>query len=118
MSRYRKEYRIGAGGMGQVFRVTRVLDGGEHGSVACKVMRGQLARDARGVRLFRREAVLGLAVGNDDPHVVSVYDFLARTGADGERTFYLIMELVEGVDLRELVNVRERLSFDMVRCIA
>lgn len=98
--------------------MARVLDGGEHGSVACKVMCGQLARDALGVRPFRREAVLGLAVGNDDPHVAGVYGFLARTGVDGERMFYLITEPVEGVDLRELVSIRERVSFDMVCCVA
>ena len=118
MSRYRKEYRIGAGGMGEVFRVTRVLHDGEAGPAACKVMRGQLAMDAKCVRLFHREAKLGLAVGNDDPNVVSVYEYLASSAPDGERTFYLIMELVEGVDLGELVRHRERLSFDMLRCIA
>ena len=85
MSRYRKEYRIGAGGMGEVFRVARVLHDGEEEPVACKVMRGKVAMDEKCVRLFHREAMLGLAVGNDDPNVVSVYDYLARMAPNGEQ---------------------------------
>ena len=129
MSVYRKVYRIGAGGMGAVYRATRTLPGDAPRPVACKVIRPDLLGKEHFVLMFQREA--RLTVGMRHKGVIEVYDLLT----DDQGLLYLIMELIEGVSVAELIptvpsvpsgerdaglvsNPRERLSFDMLRVIA
>lgn len=97
MSRYRKEYSIGAGGMGKVYLATRTT-AGEERAVACKVMRPTMQDRQRYAEMFKREAALG--IGMRDSGVVDVFECIEA--ADG--TLYLIMELVDGVSIAELVD--------------
>lgn len=99
--RYRVGPVIGAGGMGIVYKATHVELGT---SVALKVIRPDMARNSAIWRRFSREARALGALQNK--HVVRVHD--AGTLASGLR--YLVMELLEGIDLRRLLQERGALQ--------
>jgi serine/threonine protein kinase len=87
--RYRLERRLGAGGMGEVFEVTRLADGRR---LALKV-----AHDPSGAALARlaREAQLALKIEHEN--VVRVIDVSVSTTG----VVYIVMELIEGAALKE-----------------
>ena len=94
--RYRFERLLGRGGMGSVYRA-RDLAGNRE--VAIKVIRAELIRDAAAHERLRREAQTLARLHH--PSIVTVYDY----GTLGDRSPYLVMELVKGNDLRhELVS--------------
>lgn len=64
--------------------------------VAVKILHPSLSGDARFLARFRREAEAAGALNH--PHIVSIYD----VGHDDE-VHYIIMEYVEGLDLKELL---------------
>ncbi|MFA5205853.1 MAG: SpoIIE family protein phosphatase [Lentisphaeria bacterium] len=84
--------RIGAGGMGAVFRA-RGADGRE---VALKVMNPELTANADLVRRFQREYEISAAL--DHPNIARVLD----CGQDHDRGIYIAMELVEGRSAKAL----------------
>jgi serine/threonine-protein kinase len=93
--------RIGHGGMGDVYRATHRLLARP---AAIKLIRPE-ALGAEGpdraqvvIERFRREA--RAAASLKCPHTIELYDF--GTADDG--TFYFVMELLNGLDLRELVG--------------
>ena len=85
--------RLGAGGMGEVYRAH---DPALRRDVAIKVLPVEVARDPERLARLQREAQL-LATFQH-PHLASVYGF---EQADGSA--FLVMELVEGQDLSEMV---------------
>ncbi|HEX9049013.1 MAG TPA: serine/threonine-protein kinase [Anaeromyxobacter sp.] len=89
---------LGKGAMGRVFRARHVLLGRE---VAIKVLNPDLAARPDIVDRFFREA----RVVNDIDHqnIVEVTDFVEAPGIA-----YLVMELLEGVSLRELLKAKGR----------
>jgi serine/threonine protein kinase/Flp pilus assembly protein TadD len=91
ISHYRVIEKLGAGGMGVVYRAHDVrLDR----DVALKVLpAGRLAREAARNR-FHKEA-LALAKLNQ-PHIGAIYDFDSQEGVD-----FLVMEYVPGTTLAE-----------------
>jgi len=88
---------IGAGGMGIVYKAKHV---GLGTPVALKVIRPDIARNGSVWRRFAREARALAALHNK--HVVRVHD--AGTLPSGLR--YLVMELLEGSDLRRLLQAQ------------
>ena len=95
--RYRVGPVIGAGGMGIVYKAQHV----ELGTwVAIKVIRPDIAQNSSLWRRFAREARALAALHNK--HVVRVHD--AGTLPSGLR--YLVMELLDGTDLRRLISER------------
>ena len=93
---------IGRGGMAEVYEGT---DRRLNRRVAIKVLRPDLARDPMFQERFRREAQS--AAGLNHPNIVAIYD----TGEDliGEGTSqvsvpYIVMEFVDGVTLRQMLN--------------
>lgn len=115
MSKYRRDYLIGAGGMGKVYRATRMMVYGDERPVACKVMRSHMVAKPNGVQRFHQEARLTVELDHD--HIVRFIDYQV----DDAGELYLITELVQGVSVAELVDGhadKKRLSFDMVRVIA
>jgi len=98
---YKLERRIGHGGMGEVWLAShRMLAR----NAAVKLIRpeiltGQSMRAESVIqKRFEREARATAALRN--PHTVALYDF----GLTGDRMFYYVMELLEGIDLQTLVD--------------
>lgn len=93
--KYRLEQLLGRGGMGSVYRARDLRLGR---AVAIKIVRPDLLGDADALRRFRREAQIVASLQH--PSVVAVYDYgsLPTGGA------YLVMELVNGEDLRHLLE--------------
>jgi eukaryotic-like serine/threonine-protein kinase len=93
--RYRIGPVIGAGGMGIVYKAQHIELGTP---VAIKVIRPDIAQNSSLWRRFAREARALAALHNK--HVVRVHD--AGTLPSGLR--YLVMELLDGTDLRRLLG--------------
>ena len=88
---------IGRGGMGTVYRARdRVL--GDR--VAVKVLKSELSRRPEMIRRFRTE--MGLARKVRHPNVCHIY-----AAGEDEGRLYLAMELIQGTDLRSLVQARK-----------
>ncbi len=92
--RYELVEEAGQGGMAIVWRALTRGAAGFHRPVAVKRIRRALASDPAFVQMFVEEARVGADL--DHPNVVSIHDF----GEDEDKQHYLVMEWVEGVDLR------------------
>lgn len=92
-SRYRIGELLGRGGMGSVHR-GRDIDGTPY---AIKVLRPELAADPDVVTRFVRERTI--LTGVRDPHLVAVHDLVIEGN-----TLAIVMELVEGGDLRQALR--------------
>jgi serine/threonine-protein kinase len=92
--RYTLRARLGAGGMGTVYRAWQHSMGRE---VALKVISGGMAHDTSIVRRFLREAKLASSLAH--PNIVSVFDF----GQAPDGTLYLAMELLAGRTLGQVL---------------
>jgi serine/threonine protein kinase len=86
---------LGEGGMCHVFRARRK---GEQHDVALKLLKEERRKDERVLDLFITEADLSLLLHH--PNLVETYDAGEVSGR-----YYIAMELVEGVNLRELVGL-------------
>ncbi len=104
--RYRILNRIGSGGMADVYCAEDTHLGRQ---VAIKVLYRRFAQDDEFVERFRREA--SAAAGLQHPNVVNVFD---RGRHDG--TYYIAMEYLPGLTLRDVINVDAPL--DQERAIA
>jgi serine/threonine-protein kinase len=92
--RYRVVARLGAGGMGVVYRVEHLHFGK---TAAMKVLAPDSAARPEMVRRFRNEAQ---AVSKlDHPNIVQTFDFGQAEGA-----LYLVMEYINGEDLAALIR--------------
>lgn len=91
---------LGAGGMGRVYKVRQIqMDR----LAALKVLPPELAGDPAWVERFHREA-RALARLNH-PHIVQLYDFgESEVRVDTLRFAYLLMEYVDGVNLRQAMK--------------
>jgi serine/threonine protein kinase len=100
--RYRVLSRLAAGGMGQVYAA-------EHRLLGCRLALKTLGAGLRGNRAaeerFRREAAVGAAFSH--PNLVRVLDFETAGVVP-----YLVMELLEGQDLRALLNTAQALPVE------
>ncbi|MBC7229958.1 MAG: Stk1 family PASTA domain-containing Ser/Thr kinase [Actinobacteria bacterium] len=97
--RYRIKEKIGSGGMADVFLADDLLLGRE---VAVKVLHPQYAADPSFIQRFRHEAQA--AANLNHPNIVNIYDW----GGEGE-LYYIVMEYVEGRDLKEILRTEGRL---------
>lgn len=93
LGNYRVEERIGAGGMGVVYRAT---DSKLRRQVAIKVLPDEYARDAERLSRFEREARLLAALNH--PHIAAIYGLEELEGA-----CCLVLEYVPGETLAERV---------------
>ena len=86
--------RLGAGGVGEVFKAVDVMLKRE---VAIKVLRNELASDPLFLERFRQEAQLHAKLSH--PNVASVHAFLH----EGDKQF-MVMEYVAGISLDEFIR--------------
>lgn len=109
---FRLEEMLGAGGMGIVFRASRLPDGDADGEVvALKVLRNELSGDDTFRRRFEHEARSATEVRS--PHLVAV---LEAGEADGRH--YLASEFVPGRTLDERIREEGPLPFaDVIRIV-
>ncbi len=96
--RYRLLATIAAGGMATVYKAQDLL---LHRIVAVKILRSRYARDPLFVRRFRDEAAS--AAGLNHPNIVTIFD-VGRDMLDGRERHYIVMEFVDGADLRQFAR--------------
>jgi len=96
LSEYDVSARIGAGGMGEVYRAHDVKLGRD---VAVKVLPSPMAHDAGRIARFKREAQI-LATLNH-PHIAAIYAL-----EESEDVVALILELVDGATLADRIRQR------------
>jgi eukaryotic-like serine/threonine-protein kinase len=99
--RYRLEKRLGQGGMGKVYRAT---DFSLNRTVAVKMIRDELFANQNAMEKFRQESRVTASLAH--PNVVTVHDF----GIDASQHVFLVMELLEGITLREEFRQKARLT--------
>lgn len=95
IGRYQLLERLGAGGMGEVWRA---LDPHLQRHVALKIIRPSVLDEPLMAKRFAMEARALAAVA--DPHVVRLYDC-----DPSPHQPWLVMELIDGVTLREVIRV-------------
>ncbi len=100
-NRYEIIEEVGTGGMSVVYKAKcHVLNR----YVAIKVLKPEFADDKSFVSKFRVEAQS--AAGLSHPNIVNVYDVGEENGY-----YYIVMELVEGITLKEYIQQNGRLPY-------
>ncbi|HOC42370.1 MAG TPA: protein kinase [Thermoanaerobaculales bacterium] len=94
LGHYRVVAKLGAGGMGEVYRAHDELLGRD---VAIKVLPEKLAQDPERLARFEREARAAAAL--DHPNILAVHEL----GVQGGRPF-IVTELLEGRSFREVIS--------------
>ncbi len=95
---YRIIKKIGKGGYAFVYKVEDLTDE-ENPIKAIKILDPHLGADQLTIKRFKQEGLIGKKVRN--PRIVVTYDFKYTNKYD---TFYLIMEYVQGTDLRRVIR--------------
>ena len=106
--RYEILEKIGSGGMSDVFK------GKDHKLnrlVAIKVLKDEFVEDKNFVRKFKEEAQAAAALAH--PNIVNVYDV-----GDEQNAKYIVMELVEGITLKNYIERKGRLTVKEATSIA
>ena len=98
--RYEILEKIGTGGMSDVYKAKcHKLNR----FVAVKVLKQEFSENVNFVSKFKTEAQA--AAGMMHPNIVNVYDVGEENG-----TYYIVMELVEGITLKKYIEKKARLS--------
>jgi hypothetical protein len=94
---YRLIEKIGAGGMGAVYRAVpdETLNDGE--SVAIKFMKPEVTEDEEFVRRFRREVEVTRTL--DHPFILRIINW-----GEEDRRMYMVMELIRGTTLKDKIS--------------
>lgn len=95
---------IGEGGMANVYLAEDTI---LNRKVAVKVLRGDLSSDEKFVRRFQREALSASSLNH--PNIVEMYD----VGED-DGNFYIVMEYIDGKNLKQLLKRRGSLTVNEV----
>ena len=106
--RYEIVGKIGTGGMADVYKA---MDHKLNRFVAVKVLKPEFREDTTFIKKFRSEAQA--AAGLTHPNIVNVFD----VGDDGG-VYYIVMELIEGITLKEYISKKGRLSIKEATSIA
>lgn len=93
-------YKNASGSFARLYRGARI---GTNESVGIKLLRDRYTGDIETVQLFRREGEIGKKLKH--PNIVPIHD----VGSDGDNHF-IVMEFVEGGNLRDFLKIRRRLE--------
>jgi eukaryotic-like serine/threonine-protein kinase len=96
LGHYRIVEKVGAGGMGEVYRA---LDDHLARDVAIKVLPPGTLTDESARKHFRKEALILSQINH--PNVATIHDFDSQRGVD-----FLVMEYIPGITLGENVTAR------------
>jgi serine/threonine protein kinase len=99
---YRLLYRIASGTFSRVFRAADPHNGTV---VAIKVLRRRWSEQRRTVELFEREGRMGQSLRH--PNIVTILDVDFEASS---RQYYIVMEFVEGGNLRDFLSIRGKLA--------
>jgi serine/threonine protein kinase len=99
---YRLLYRIASGSFGRVFRADDPHTGM---IVAIKVLRRRWSEERRTIELFEREGKVGRSLQH--PNIVQI---LAVDRDFASKQYYIVMEFVEGGNLRDFLAIRKKLQ--------
>lgn len=102
---YRLLYKIAAGSFGRVYRGDDPRAGQV---VAIKVLRNKWMMDKQKVDLFLREGKLGMTIRHENIVSVLAVNQDSKTGQ-----YYLVMEFVEGGNLRDILIGQKKLAVDL-----
>lgn len=100
---YKVLYMVGAGTFARVYRATHRDTRRDR---AVKVLRKRYADDPVTTEQFLREARMVMPLRH--PNIVPVYEVLEE-----RRRPFMVMDFVEGQNLRDFIKVRERLDLDV-----
>lgn len=100
-NRYEIAEEIGSGGMSVVYKA---MDHVLNRYIAMKVLKPEFSDDKSFVSKFRMEAQS--AAGLSHPNIVNVFDVGEESGY-----YYIVMELVEGITLKEYIQQNGRLNY-------
>ena len=106
--RYRIDAVLARGGMGVVYRATQLAVGRE---VAVKMVLAENQDNDRHLERFRRE--VNIAMRLKHPSIVEIYDF----GQTHDGMNFIVMEFIEGEDLKALINKTGAFSVGRTRTI-
>ena len=106
--RYEIVSKVGSGGMADVYKAK---DHKLNRFVAMKVMKPEFSSDTNFISKFQREAQA--AAGLAHPNVVNVFDVGEDQGVN-----YIVMELVEGITLKEYISKKGKLTVKEATSIA
>ena len=107
---YRMLYKIASGSFGRVYRADDPSSGQV---VAIKVLRNKWSKDQHKIDLFTREAKVGMSLRH--PNIVEI---LMVNQEKATNQHYIVMEFVEGGNLRDLMRVRKTLpTLDVLRIL-
>jgi len=101
---YRVLYKISSGTFGRVYRGDDPRTGQ---IVAVKVLRNKWTQEKQKVDQFLREGRVGLTLQH--PNIVSI---LAVNQDTKTGQYYIVMEFVEGGNLRDILGIRKKLETD------
>src|SRR3984893_7890713 len=106
--RYQLQEPIGRGGMATIYRGRDLR---KDRVVAIKVLREVYSTNPKFVTRFQREAKAASALQH--PNIVQVFDYGQTDG-----NYFIVMELVEGTDLRRYLRSRGVLDIDSEGIVA
>jgi eukaryotic-like serine/threonine-protein kinase len=99
---YRILYKIASGSFGRVYRAD---DPNTGIIVAIKVLRRKWSDDKHNIDMFEREGKVGMALKH--PNIVEI---LAVNRDTASHQYYIVMEFVEGGNLRDFLMIRKKLE--------
>ena len=99
--RYKLLSKIGCGGMSVVYKAK---DAVEERFVAVKILKEEFCNDEDFIRRFNNEANAAKKLSH--PYIVEIFD----VGCDGD-THYIVMELIEGITLKEYIIAKHSLKW-------
>ena len=97
---YKVLYLVGTGSFARVYRAVHKESGKV---VAVKVLRKRFSEDSTVTDQFIREGQMGAKLRH--PNIVPIYEVQSD-----RRSHYMVMDFIEGRDLREFVRIRKKLS--------
>lgn len=107
-NRYEVLNKIGSGGMSTVYKGR---DQKLNRYVAIKVLKSEYRDDRNFIRKFREEAQAAACLAH--PNIVNVYDVGEENGI-----YYIVMELVEGITLKNYIDRKGKLTIKEATSIA